>query len=331
MTIDQNDLQSTHSGPRGSSGFAVPWLRDLGLPAAIIALIAVAVFVSPSFLHYGNVINILRQISLYGIVSIGLTFVILTKGIDLSIGATVGIVSVCSAMMLSAGMPIALVIIASLLVGCAVGLLNGLGVAFGGMPPFIVTLGMMVVGRGVALTLAEGHPLNLGPQADAFSFMGSGFVFGLPVPFLLFVAITGLGLYILRFTSFGRNVYAVGSNAEAARLAGININRVLVAVYVIVGMLAALTGLIYVSRLTVGQPIEGTGLELEAVAIVVIGGTSLFGGEGGVIGTVAGATILSLLANILNLVGISPFSQQIVKGVIILCAVLLETSRRRRR
>jgi ribose transport system permease protein len=321
VAIDQDDLNTVKPARPASSRIALSRLRELGLPAAIVALVIVAVVVSPSFLNYGNIINILRQIALYGIVSVGMTCVILTQGIDLSVGSIVGIVSVCSALMLSSGVPIPLAIAISLLIGCAVGLVNGLGVAFGGMPPFIMTLGMMVVGRGVAMTLAEGQPLNLGARADAFSFLGSGFVYGLPVPFLLFTAIT----------SFGRDVYAVGSNTEAARLSGINVQRTLILVYVIVGGLAALTSLIYVSRLTVGQPIEGSGLELEAIAIVVIGGTSLFGGEGGVIGTVAGATILALLANILNLVGISPFSQQIVKGVIILCAVLIETRRRRQR
>jgi ribose transport system permease protein len=328
VAIDQDDLNTVQPARPASSRTALSRLRELGLPAAIVALLIVAVVVSPSFLNHGNIINILRQIALYGIVSVGMTCVILTKGIDLSVGSIVGIVSVCSALMLSSGVPIPLAIAISLLIGCAVGLVNGLGVAFGGMPPFIMTLGMMVVGRGVAMTLAEGQPLNLGARADAFSFLGSGFVYGLPVPFLLFATITAAGFYVLRFTSFGRDVYAVGSNTEAARLAGINVQRTLILVYVIVGGLAALTSLIYVSRLTVGQPIEGSGLELEAIAIVVIGGTSLFGGEGGVIGTVAGATILALLANILNLVGISPFSQQIVKGVIILCAVLIDTRRR---
>jgi ribose transport system permease protein len=161
-----------------------------------------------------------------------------------------------------------------------------------------------------------------------FSYLGNGYFCGVPVPVWIFAAIVVASLYTLRLTSFGRNIYAVGSNEEAARLSGINVKFMLFSVYAITGVLAGLTALIYVSRLTVGQPIEGTGLELEAITIVVIGGTSLFGGEGGVFGTVVGAAIIALLANILNLIGISPFSQQIVKGALILLTVLLETYRR---
>ena len=194
-----------------------------------------------------------------------------------------------------------------------------------------MTLGTLVMGRGIAMTLANGEPQTLGDAADAFYFLGGGFLLGVPVPIWIFALLAFAAFVVLRHTGYGRRIYAVGSNAEAARLAGINVGRVILSVYTISGALSALTALIYVSRLTVGEPTAGTGLELEAISIVVIGGTSLFGGEGGVVGTVIGAAIIAVMANILNLLGISPFTQQIVKGAIIILAVMFEVYRHRRR
>jgi len=189
---------------------------------------------------------------------------------------------------------------------------------------------MMVMGRGLAMTISDGHPIHF-PNASAdFAWLGQGYLLGLPVPVWIFAAVALAAYVVLRYTAFGRNVYAVGSNPEAARLAGINVGLVVFSVYAISGVLSALTALIFVSRLTVGEPVAGVGLELEAIAVTVIGGTSLFGGEGGVVGTVIGAAIFAVLANILNLAGVSPFTQQIVKGAIIVAAVLFETQRRRR-
>jgi ribose/xylose/arabinose/galactoside ABC-type transport system permease subunit len=189
---------------------------------------------------------------------------------------------------------------------------------------------MMVMGRGLAMTISGGHPIHFRERAEAFSWLGQGHFLGLPVPVWIFAAVAGAAFFILRFTGFGRNVYAVGSNPEAARLSGIDVRRTIFLVYVISGFLSALTALIFVSRLTVGEPVAGMGLELEAIAITVIGGTSLFGGEGTIIGTVIGAAIIAVLANILNLFGVTPFTQQIVKGAIIVAAVLFEMQRRRR-
>lgn len=303
-------------------------MRDYSLLLVLVVLCIIASVLSPNFTNTANITNILRQISMYGIVAVGMTFVILTKGIDLSVGSIVGLTSVVTALMLAAGFPIPVAIVLALLCGLLFGALNGALIAWINMPPFIVTLGTMVMGRGLALTLAEGSPLSIGDSAAKFSFLGSGYMLGVPVPVWIFAIIVAFSFYVLKFTSFGRDVYAVGSNTEAARLAGINVRRVNCAVYMIAGVLSALTALIYVSRLTVGQPIEGTGLELEAITIVVIGGTSLFGGEGSVIGTVIGAAIIAVLANILNFLGISPFSQQIVKGALILLTVMFETYRR---
>jgi ribose transport system permease protein len=305
-------------------------LKASGLIWAFLLLCVVATLISPHFLQTANLINVLRQIAMFGTISVGMTFVILTKGIDLSVGSLVGVVAVSTALMLGAGLPIPLAVVVALVLGVLLGAVNGLGVTLGNVPPFIMTLGMMVMARGAAMTLAGGQPVYLGDQANAFYWLGGGEMLGIPVPVWVFAAVALAAFYALRHTPYGRNIYAVGSNAEAARLSGINVGLVVFSVYVISGCLSALTALIFVSRLTVGEPTAGMGLELEAIAITVIGGTSLFGGEGGVGGTIIGAAILSVLANILNLTGVSPFTQQIVKGAIIVGAVLFETVRRRR-
>ena len=304
--------------------------KGSGLIWVLLGLCVVAAFLSPAFLNPLNITNVLRQVALYGIVSVGMTFVILTKGIDLSVGSILGVCSVLTALLLTSGVPAFVVIPLVLLAGIGMGAVNGLGITLGGVPPFIMTLGLMVMGRGLALTLANGQPVGLGDAAAQFMWLGRGDFAGLPVPVWIFFAVSLIAIFVLRYTAYGRQIYAVGSNAAAARLSGINVGFVTFSVYVISGLLAALTALIFVSRLTVGEPTAGTGIELEAIAITVIGGTSLFGGQGGIGGTMIGAAILAVLANIMNLVGITPFTQQIVKGAIIVGAVLYEMQRRRR-
>jgi ribose/xylose/arabinose/galactoside ABC-type transport system permease subunit len=306
-------------------------LKGSGLIWALIALCVTASLISPFFLNKINLLNVLRQVSLFGVVAVGMTFVILTKGIDLSVGSIVAVVGVLTATLLAGGTPIPLAVIAGLAAGTLMGVVNGLGVTLGHVPPFIMTLGTMVMGRGISLIIADGGTVNMGAAADRFFWLGGGFLYGIPVPIWVFAAVCILGFIVLRFTPFGRQIYAVGSNEEAARLSGINVGLTTFSVYAISGFLAALGGLLFLSRLSVGDPNSGLGLELEAITIVVIGGTSLFGGEGGVGGTVIGAIILAVLANVLNLIGVSPFSQQVVKGAIIVFAVLLETGRRRRK
>ncbi len=304
-------------------------LRASGLIWVLVIMCAVAAFVSDAFLNPFNIINVLRQIALFGIVSVGMTYVILTAGIDLSVGSIVAVVAVTAAMLLDSAVPIPLVIVAGLAIGALMGAVNGLGITLGGIPPFIMTLGTMVMGRGLAMTISDGHPIHFRGVAEQFSWLGQGHLFGLPVPVWVFALVAALAAGVLRFTAFGRNIYAVGSNPEAARLAGIDVKRTVFSVYLISGFLSGLTALIFISRLTVGEPVAGTGLELEAIAITVIGGTSLFGGEGRISGTILGAAIVAVLANILNLFGVTPFTQQIVKGAIIVAAVLFEIIRRR--
>jgi ribose/xylose/arabinose/galactoside ABC-type transport system permease subunit len=306
--------------------FSAP--RSSGLIWVLLFMCVVAAYMSDAFLNPFNIVNVLRQMALFGIVSVGMTFVILTAGIDLSIGSIVAVVAVTCALMLDSGVGIPVVIVAGLVIGAVAGAINGLGISVGGIPPFIMTLGTMVIGRGVAMTISDGHPVHFRAVAEQFSWLGQGHLLGLPVPVWIFSIVAALAGGILKYTAFGRNVYAVGSNSEAARLAGIDVRRTIFSVYLISGFLAGLTALIFISRLTVGEPVAGTGLELEAIAITVIGGTSLFGGEGRISGTILGAAILAVLANILNLFGVSPFTQQIVKGLIIIAAVLFEMLRR---
>ena len=303
----------------------------VGILLALVLLIIASAAISPHFLGVGNLLNVARQVALVGIVGVGMTFVILTAGIDLSVGSIVGVVAVITAQLLLDGTAVPLVVLIALLIGAAAGAVNGLGIVAGGVPPFIMTLGGLVMGRGLAMTLANGQPVNTGSAAASFAWLGTGTMLGVPVPVWVFVAVTICAGVVLRMTAFGRAVYAVGDSREAARLSGINVGLVELGVYVISGVLAALTALIFVSRLTVGAPTDGTGLELLAIAIVVIGGTSLFGGEGGVWGTVIGAGIIAVLANLMNLMGISPFSQQMVQGAIVVAAVLLERLQHRGR
>jgi ribose transport system permease protein len=305
-------------------------LRASALVWVLAAMCVAAALISDAFLNPFNLINVARQVALFGIVSVGMTFVILTAGIDLSVGSIVAVAAVVSAMLLNDGLSAPLVIIAGLGIGLALGAINGAGITLGRLPPFIMTLGMMVMGRGLAMTISDGHPIHFPDASANFAWLGQGSLLRLPVPVWIFAAVAASAYIVLRYTPFGRNIYAVGSNPEAARLAGINVSLVIFSVYAISGVLSALTALIFVSRLTGGEPVAGVGLELEAIAVTVIGGTSLFGGEGGVVGTVIGAAIIALMANILNLLGISPFTQQIVKGAIILAAVGFEVMRHRK-
>lgn len=304
--------------------------RGAGLWIALVALVIVSSFVSPHFLNPVNLLNVLRQVALYGILGVGMTFVILTAGIDLSVGSIVAFAGVLGAVMMEAGLPMPVMFVVCLAAGTLIGCFSGLGVAIWRVPAFIMTLGTMVMVRGFSLMLADGGTVNPGSAADRFFWLGGGYLFGVPTPIYAFALVCVIAYAVLSHTAYGRAIFAFGSNEEAARLSGINVTLTNFSVYAISGFLAALSGLIFLSRLSVGDPNSGLGLELEAITIAVIGGTSLFGGEGGVVGTIGGAMILAIIANVLNLAGVSPFSQQVVKGAIIVLAVLMETVRKRR-
>lgn len=300
-----------------------------GMVFVLVGFVAVGALMSPHFLTGSNLLNVSRQMAIVGILGIGMTFVILTAGIDLSVGSILGFSAIAGATMLAGGLPWPLACLLALLAGGLIGALNGLGITRGGVQPFIMTLAMLVIARGVTMTYSDGQPISFREAAPQVSWIWSGSVLGVPVPFLIFVVVAAIAAFVLRQTPFGWHVYAVGGNVEAARRSGLGAKRTLFAVYAISGVCAAISSLIVIARLTSGVPTQGTGLELDAIAVVVIGGTSLFGGIGGVGGTLIGAAIIAVMNNLLNLMGVSPFSQQIAKGLIILAAVLLEGRTRR--
>lgn len=308
----------------GQTNWLVKGIRNnwITLAIFIVLLVALAVLV-PSFYQPANLLNVARQSSIVGVVAIGMTFVILTGGIDLSVGSILALSGVTMAMLINQGMVAGAAILIALLVGVATGILNGVVVAVLKIQPFIATLASMVAITGLALRLTNGGPQPFNNIGDVFNFLGSGNVFGLPGPFLVFLIVAIIGILVLRYLAFGRFLYAIGGSPEAARLTGVPTRRTLVTAYAVSGLTAALAGVMTASRLGVGAPTAGGLANLDAITAVVIGGTSLMGGTGGAAGTVFGALLLAVLSNLMNLIGISPFDQQIVKGVVIVLAVLL--------
>lgn len=300
---------------------ATATLRKYGAGVALILLIVFSSLQSDRFLQVDNVLNVLRQISIVGVLALGMTFVIITAGIDLSVGSLLSVVVVYTAdTVQTRGVFFGVVMALSL--GCLFGLVNGLGVAFGRIQPFVMTLGMLAFAKGIALIFTEGQPVAI--TNDAFLAFGNGRTLGIPNPAIVFLVLLAVCMFVLRGTVFGRSVYAVGANEEAARLSGIPVRRVKCAVYVISGLMVGIAGILYASQLGVGTPVAGDGKELDAIAATVVGGTSLFGGVGTAGGTFVGAAILGVLSNILNLSGVSPYVQYLFRGGLIVAAVLLQ-------
>ena len=314
-------MSTLRSTPKPS--LIVGQLRNNWIVIAIflVVVLAVAVFV-PTFFQPANLINVARQSSIVGVVAIGMTFVILSGGIDLSVGSILALSGVSMAMFINAGMIPGVAVVVALIIGIVSGVINGIGVAILKIQPFIMTLATTVAIVGIALRVTNGGPQSFDNVGDLFNFLGSGNVFGLPGPFLVFVIIAIIGIVTLRYLSFGRYLYAIGGSPEAARLSGVPTSQTLIIAYAVSGLAAGLAGVMTASRLGVGAPTAGGLANLDAITAVVIGGTSLMGGTGGALGTVFGALLLAVLSNLMNLIGISPFDQQIVKGVVIILAVL---------
>lgn len=294
-----------------------------GIYAAFLILVIVLAATSPSFLTLQNILNVLRQSSIIGIIAIGMTFVIIKGGIDLSVGSILGFSAVVATSFAHPGdYPLIVPIVMGLLVGLGCGLVNGLIIARWNIAPFIVTLGMLTAARGMTLVYTDGKPIiNL---SDGYNFLGSGYFLGLPIAVIVFIVVIAFGLFLLNFTKFGRHVFAVGGNEKAARLSGVNVFSAKVAVYAIAGLASGMSGILLSSRVMTGSPILGQGYELDAIAAVVIGGTSLTGGRGSIVGTVIGVLIISIMNNGLDLLNVSSYYQQIIKGAIIVLAVLLD-------
>jgi ribose/xylose/arabinose/galactoside ABC-type transport system permease subunit len=304
---------------------------------ALVALVAVAVFAFARyerFLTEENLTNVLRQNSMLGLVALGMTFVILTGGIDLSVGSLVAVAGVVAAGLADRGLSLAL--LAGVGFATALGLVNGLVIAKARIQPFIVTLAMMIAARGVALVYTGEKTLSVPAGAQGFRELGRGRVdlgvFSIPYPVLMLLVAYVLGWLVLNYTRFGRHTYALGDSEEAARLMGLNVGRVTVGVYTLSGALAGLAGVLLASRLGTGQPVAAVGWELDAIAAVVVGGTLLTGGQGGVGSTLVGMLLLALIFNIFNLEGwISPWWQLVLRGVILLAVVVVQNRLSRRK
>ncbi|MBF9018024.1 MULTISPECIES: ABC transporter permease [unclassified Oceanispirochaeta] len=300
-------------------------LKNYGIIIAFFLICLILAIMSPVFLSPINILNVFRQTSIYGIMAVGMTFVILTGGIDLSVGSLLAISGVVSAGMLKAGFGLFPVVFITLLVGFLFGLVNGLIINLGKITPFVVTLGMMSIARGLTLIYSKGYPIS-GFDPD-FRQIGGGYILGIPIPSIIFVATVLLAWGVLTQTRLGRYTYAIGGNEETVRLSGINVTFFKTIIYAISGLTAAISAIIITSRLNSAEPIAGTGFELDVIAAVVIGGTSLQGGRGAIWGTFIGALMIGVINNGMNLLGINAYFQLVVKGIIIIGAVLLDRLR----
>ncbi len=303
----------------------LPW-RELfarfGLLLALIALVIILSSLSERFLTTSNIINVLRQISINAMIAFGMTVIIIGRGIDLSVGSLLAFTGVVGAYLAVNVMPAGAAIAVVLLLGTLLGAFNGVFVAFVGIAPFIVTLAGLTIFRGMALAFTDGRPISGLPPL--FMTLGYGTFLGLPVPIWMMLAFLLITHIILRVTALGRMIYAIGGNEEAARLSGIPVRRVLLFTYAYSGLAAALASMVLTGRLNSAQPSAGVMFELDAIAAVVVGGTSLFGGRGGVFGTLVGALIIGVINNGMNLLNVPSFYQQIVKGGVILAALVIE-------
>jgi ribose transport system permease protein len=297
-------------------------VQELVLPVVIIALVIVGVIIRPGvFLTSDNLLNVLTQASITGIIAIGMTFVIATGGIDLSVGSALAAASIAGGLLVVYGSWI--FILGAVAMALLIGAINGLIITWGKVVPFIATLAMLTIARGLALWMSDKTPISL-IQLDILQFFGSGRVLGVPVPALVFVAVTVAGWVLLNRTSFGRHAVAVGGNRSAARIAGIRLGRVVFAVYVLTGLCVGISAVLLSGRLASASPVVGNLVELDAIAAVVIGGTALTGGKATVTGTFFGVITFGLIFNLLNLLNMPTEIQGIVKGAIIIVAVVLQ-------
>ncbi len=302
-----------------------PGLREIlqryGLVLSFLILCVAISLLSDRFFTVSNLINVLRQSTINGIIAVGMTYVILTAGIDLSVGAILALATVVTADLLQRGVPVSLAILFGLALGSGAGLGNGLIITKARVPPFVATLGMMTVARGLSLTYTQGRPVTGLP--DGFRFIGTGSLGPLPMPIVIAGVTFIAGYILLTRTRMGEYIYALGNNPVAAHYAGIATKQYTTFVYVLAGLLSALAGMILVARLDSAQPTAGIGYEFDAIAAVVVGGTSFAGGEGSLWGTLLGVLVIAVLNNGLNLLNVSSFWQPVVTGIVIALALLL--------
>jgi ribose transport system permease protein len=325
-------LRSKSYGARSASSagreFRVSRNRQIGTLSGLLGLCFTLWLLSPYFLTVSNLLNIAEQTSIIAVVAAGMTFVIITAGIDLSVGSVLAFSGVVMASSLAAGWPSLPALAVGLAAGLGCGLGNGALISLGRLPPFIATLGMMSIARGAALVYTQGRPIS--GFSETFRSIATSDVLGVPFPVIIMIGVYGVSHLVLARTKLGRYAYAIGGNETAAHLSGVNVRFYKTAVYGISGICSALAAVLLTARLNSAQPIAGMMYELDAIAAVVIGGTSLMGGEGSVSGTLIGALIIGVLRNGLNLLAVSSFVQQIVIGSVIVIAVLLDTFLKRR-
>lgn len=302
--------------------------RQLGTLSGLLALIVVLWILTPHFLTVSNLLNVAEQATIIAIIAVGMTFVIITGGIDLSVGSVLAFAGVVMASALHIGVPLPLALLIGLGVGLLCGVTNGLLITIGRLPPFIATLGMMSVARGAALMFTEGRPIS--GFSENFRSIATGEILRIPAPVVIMIVVYLIAHFVLKRTKLGRYTYAIGGNEEAALLSGINVKLNKTMVYGIAGLLSGLAAILLTARLNSAQPIAGMSYELDAIAATVIGGTSLLGGEGTVSGTLIGALIMAVLRNGLNLLSVSSFFQQVVIGSVIIFAVLIDMALKRR-
>ena len=302
--------------------------RQLGTLSGLLGLIVVLWILTPHFLTVSNLLNVAQQATIIAIIAVGMTFVIITGGIDLSVGSVLAFAGVVMANALQSGVPLPLALLIGLGVGLLSGVINGLLITIGRLPPFIATLGMMSVARGAALMFTEGRPIS--GFSEGFRSIATGEILRIPAPVVIMIVVYLIAHFVLKRTKLGRYTYAIGGNEEAALLSGINVRLNKTLVYGIAGLLSGLAAILLTARLNSAQPIAGMNYELDAIAATVIGGTSLLGGEGTVSGTLIGALIMAVLRNGLNLLSVSSFFQQVVIGSVIIFAVLIDMALKRR-
>jgi ribose transport system permease protein len=319
---------SVPGAPRSAFGWLTR-IKELNILIALVLLCLLLTFLSPVFFTSNNVLGVARAFSLTAVAAIGQTMVIITGGIDLSAGSIIGLSSLSTGILLVNGWPSVLAIIAGLAVGTAFGACNGLLITRVGLPPFIATLGTLSIGRGLIYVITQGYPVTA-PRDQLLLQIGQGYLGQVPMPVIIMIVVTIVATVFLSRSTLGRYIYAVGGNEEAARLAGINVNRVKMFVYTMSGFLASVSGIILLSRLVSAQPTAGLGQELPVIAASIIGGTSLIGGEGTALGAVLGAAIVGVLENGIVLLGINTYAQQVVTGAVILLAVGLDIWQKRR-
>jgi ribose transport system permease protein len=317
------DTSALEPAGRPRRSFGQVWDR-YGILVVLLAMVVLMAVIAPNFLSLSNGFNVARAVSINAVLAAGMTLVILTGGIDLSVGSVIGVAGVTSVLLWNGGAPALVAVLGGIVVGAAAGLLNGLLVAYLALPAFIVTLGALTYLRGTAYALTDGQPL-IAEGELGFRLLGNGNIAAIPSPVVVMVITYVAVWFILERTTFGRHIYAVGGNVEAARLAGIKVKRVLLKVYLLAGLTAGLAGVMFAARVESGQPRAGEGYELDAIAAVVLGGTSLFGGRGRIHGTFVGALIIGVLSNGLVLMNVPFFTQLIIKGAVIIIAVGLDS------